>query len=53
MPWAELKVVTTRAGIPRHRSTAWKGAESEDDREAWGGGYTASVFSVSSGQALS
>lgn len=25
MPWAELNVVTTRAGIPRQRNTAWKG----------------------------
>lgn len=25
MPWAEANVVTTRAGIPRHRNTAWKG----------------------------
>lgn len=25
MPWAEVNVVTTRAGIPRHRSTVWKG----------------------------
>ena len=35
MPWAEVNVVTTRAGIPRPRSTAQKGAGGQGTREAW------------------
>ena len=51
MPWAEVNVVTTRAGIPRPRSTAWKWAEGQGTRGGWdaGMGPMASILCVSSG----
>lgn len=32
MPWAEGNAVTTRAGIPRQRSTAWKRCKLSGDK---------------------